>query len=73
MKKICLAVLAATCLCIGTAAPIAAQGTIMIPWKIDQYDNGFMFYYCNGSTLWTNQDEPPGTFIRVYAEDPASC
>jgi hypothetical protein len=72
MKKLCLTALAAIYLCTGTAAPVAAQASIVYCWKVEQYDNGYKFYYCDGSTIWSNHEEPPGTLIAVH-EDPTIC
>jgi hypothetical protein len=70
MKKLCLAALAAITLCTGTAAPLAAQATIQFPWKIEEYNNGYLIYYCDGNTIWTNRDEPPGTLVEVHMGPP---
>ena len=73
MKKIGLAALAAICLWTGAAVPVAAQGWPTPVWKIERYDNGYLYYYCNGTFLWTNNAEDPGTLIEVMAEDPSVC
>jgi len=72
MKKVGLAALAAMCLWTGVAVPVAAQGYPSPAWRMEQYDNGYKIYFCNGAVWWTNPDEEPGTLIDV-TEDPTAC